>query len=237
MKSCIQLFILGLFLINCGRPDAQNTKTDLQVDNNNDKNLLKSLSHQVNDALKWMNEPVDYKFKDGTLEVSAPTRSDFFNDPQTGKIVGTAPLLYLESSGDFVATALVEPDFSSLWNAASLMVYQDSTQWIKFAFENSDATGKSIVSVVTDKVSDDANGVILKDHDAIWLRIIRKQEAYAMHWSLDGERFKMARLSSLLPAEIVKIGIEVQCPVGVSANHKIHYFSLENKTTEDLRKG
>lgn len=63
--------------------------------------------------------------------------------------------------GDFVATALVQPDFSSQWNAVALMVHIDDKNWIKFAFENSDATGPSIVSVVTKEVSDDANGMVI----------------------------------------------------------------------------
>jgi uncharacterized protein len=96
--------------------------------------------------------------------------SDYFNNPEDKTITASAPFLYLNLEGDFVARALVRPDFSSVWNAAALMVYLDSTNWIKLAFENSDATGKSIVTVVTKADSDDANGVVLEDQEKYGLR-------------------------------------------------------------------
>jgi regulation of enolase protein 1 (concanavalin A-like superfamily) len=186
---------------------------------------------------EWMNKPDSFTIENGTLAVAAPKGSDFFNNPEDQSITATAPLLFKEMKGNFIAKALVQPDFSGLWNAVSLMVYIDEMNWIKFAFENSDATGKSIVTVVTKKVSDDANGVILSEQDQVWLKLIRKDNIYSMLWSLDGKEFKMARLTSMPPAESVKIGIEAQSPVGESVIHRIHYFGLEEVTVEDLRKG
>lgn len=185
----------------------------------------------------WLNEPVEFRIEENELHVTTGSKSDFFNNPEDHSITCTAPLLYRLVKGDFVATALVKPDFSSMWNAASLMVHMDSLNWIKLAFENSDATGKSIVSVVTRDVSDDANGVILDAYDSIWLRIIRKKNLYALHWSMNGEEYKMARLSAMPYAEEVKVGLEAQCPVGESAKHTILYFSLEQITVQDLRQG
>jgi regulation of enolase protein 1 (concanavalin A-like superfamily) len=145
--------------------------------------------------------------------------------------------LFKNVSGDFVATTLAKPDFSDMWNASALMVHIDSINWIKFAFENSDATGKSIVSVVTKGISDDSNGVILNDQNSIWLRIIRKADIYALHWSKDGKDFKMARLSTLPKSDSVKIGMEAQCPIGKPAMHEFLFFSIEERTVENLRTG
>jgi regulation of enolase protein 1 (concanavalin A-like superfamily) len=117
------------------------------------------------------------------------------------------------------------------------MVYIDSTYWAKLAFENSDATGKSIVTVVTKRVSDDANGPILNDETSIWLKLIRKGDIYAMHWSKDGQHFSMARLFTLPHRKAVKVGVAAQCPAGNKATHEILYFSIEPSTVEDLRKG
>ncbi|MBW1916293.1 MAG: DUF1349 domain-containing protein, partial [Deltaproteobacteria bacterium] len=116
-------------------------------------------------------------------------------------------------------------------------VHIDSTNWIKLAFENSDATGKSIVSVVTKQVSDDANGPVLSTEDSIWLRIIRKGNTYALHWSKNGKVYKMARISSLPVSQAVKIGMEAQCPSGNGAKHEFLYFSIEQKTVNNLRTG
>ena len=186
---------------------------------------------------EWMNEPESYEVDNGTLKVVAAKETDFFNNPEDSTITSSAPFLYQEISGNFVAKALVRPDFSSLWNAVALMVYIDNNNWIKFAFENSDATGKSIVSVVTKNVSDDANGAILNDQDQIWLKLIRKDNIYSMLWSIDGENFKMARLSTMPEVESIKIGIELQSPVGEPATHEVDYLEIVKATVKDVRKG
>ena len=56
----------------------------------------------------------------------------------------------------------------------------------------------------------------------------------SFYWSVDGQDFKMARLSILPDVEMVKIGMEAQCPVGEMATHEFLHFSLERKTVEDL---
>ena len=58
-----------------------------------------------------------------------------------------------------------------------------------------------------------------------------------MLWSIDGNDFKMARLSTLPDVDSVKIGIEAQCPVGEAATHEIIYFEITKTTVNDLRKG
>ena len=117
------------------------------------------------------------------------------------------------------------------------MVYRDSSTWAKLAFEHSDATGPSIVMVVTKEVSDDANGPILNEESSIWLRLIRKGDLYAMHWSKNGRDFKMARLFALPTQGAVKVGIAAQCPAGEAARHSFLYLSIDHRTVGDLRKG
>ena len=185
----------------------------------------------------WLNEPENHTISKGELHIEAIDNTDFFIDPENKKATATAPYLYKEIKGDFVATALVQPDFKDQWNAGALFMMIDDTHWIKFAFENSDATGKSIVSVVTREVSDDANGAVLNDADQLWLKMIRKGNLYALHWSLDGKKYFMCRLAAMRNAEKVKIGVEAQSPVGETAHHKFLYFNLESKTVKDLRKG
>ena len=189
------------------------------------------------DEFQWMNQPKSHQITDGVLRITATKGTDFFNNPEDNSSTSSAPFLYKEIKGDFVARALVRPDFSSQWNAVALMVYVDGNNWIKFAFENSDATGNSIVSVVTRKLSDDSNGVILKGQEQVWLKIVRKDNNYAMLWSKDGKDFKMARLTTLPEFDSVKIGIEAQSPVGESAVHEILYFDLERTRVKDMRKG
>lgn len=207
------------------------------LDSNHPSNQLLQISQLHKSEFKWMNTPKEFDISQGLLTIQAVPETDFFIDPENNKATATAPFLYREIEGDFVATTLVKPDFKDQWNAAALLMMIDKSHWIKFAFENSDATGKSIVSVVTRMVSDDANGAILHDADQLWIKIIRKGNLYAMHWSLDGKTFKMGRLAAMPGSDIVKIGMQAQSPVGKTAHHQFLYFNLETKTAKDLRKG
>lgn len=200
-------------------------------------NQLQNLTEEELGAFQWLNKPVAVEFNEGTMSVTAPAKSDFFINPENDEISASAPLFYQEIEGDFVATALVKPDFRDQWNAGALMVHIDEANWIKFAFESSDATGKSVVSVVTRGVSDDANGVRLEAFDKIWLRLIRKGNNFAMHWSTDGETYVMARLAQMADAQRVKVGLEAQSPVGQAVTHDFLYFNVEEKTVQDLRAG
>ncbi len=234
VRNCIPLLMM-LLLLQLGCAQDKNSKSTGMAHGQN--NMLKQLTDKNLGDFKWLNEPGSFEIKEGTLKVVAEKETDFFNNPEDQKKTATAPILYKEVKGDFVAKALVRPDFSSLWNAVALMVHIDNDHWIKFAFENSDATGRSIVSVVTKEISDDANGAILKDQDQIWLKLVRKNHNYSMLWSKDGNDFKMARLSTLPNADSVKIGIEAQSPVGEAATHEIVYFEITKTTVKDLRKG
>ncbi|MEL6672815.1 MAG: DUF1349 domain-containing protein [Bacteroidota bacterium] len=226
--------ILGLWfsMLSCQPTSPPNTPAPMPGNN-----LFSGLTNQEIGSFSWMNEPQVFSFENGSLSVVALKGTDFFNNPEDSSLTATAPYLYQEVSGDFVATALVSPGFASMWNAACLMVHMDEQHWIKFAFEKSDATGKSIVTVVTRGVSDDANGVRLSKQDQVWLRLIRKGDVYSLLWSLDGQIYKMARLCAMPAFEKVKIGLEMQCPVGAPALHLVHFFGLEKKTVKDLRKG
>lgn len=200
-------------------------------------NQLQNLREENLGTFQWLNKPVAVEFSEGRMSVTAPAKSDFFINPENDEVSASAPFLYQEIEGDFVATALVKPDFRDQWNAGALMVHIDEANWIKFAFESSDATGKSIVSVVTRGVSDDANGVQLEAFDKVWLRLIRKGNNFAMHWSSDGESFVMARLAQMADAQRVKVGLEAQSPVGQAVTHQFLYFNIEKITVQDLRAG
>ena len=197
--------------------------------------ISKNFSSEYLSQFTWLNPPLSHEIKDSSLSVTVGEGTDYFNNPEDGSITASAPFLNKEIQGDFVAKALVEPDFSSQWNAVALMVYLDSLHWIKFAFENSDATGPSMVSVVTRGTSDDANGAILKDQSRIWLALVRKGGLYSMHWSEDGEQYYMTRLTQLPNAETIQLGLEMQSPVGKEATHRIHFFEIEAKSVENLR--
>lgn len=227
--------LAGLCLVSCYQTPSASQQDSIAMKPGN--NLLAESSVIAGDGLRWMNLPDNVRYDNGVMIVPTAPGSDFFIDPDNRSISASAPFVYWETEGDFIATALVEPDFSATWNAVSLMVMLDSVNWIKFAFERSDATGKSIVSVVTKELSDDANGVRLPEASKVWLRVIRKGDLYSMFWSVNGEQFLMARLTRMKSQAAVKVGVEAQSPLKKEATHKIHFFAVESATVENLRTG
>ena len=235
-KKAAHLLVIAFCTI-CIDVESSSSNRDVEQVDIESVNLLKNLSDTRMGDFKWQNKPEKIAFNKEGLVVTSAAKTDFFIDPSNAKSTESAPFLYQEVEGDFIATALVEPDLSNTWNAACVMVFVDSSNWIKFAFENSDATGNSIVSVVTRGTSDDANGVRLGEFRKVWLKLIRKNDIYSMLWSGDGKQYFMARLSKMPTAKKVRVGLEAQSPLEKEATHKFHYFSIEKKTVENLRTG
>jgi regulation of enolase protein 1 (concanavalin A-like superfamily) len=232
-QTNIHIALVYIFLLS----SFQNDILAQEMISSDQANQFLEMESGKTKGFQWLNQPKNHIISKGELQVEVEGNTDFFIDPENKKATATAPYLYKEIKGDFVATALIQPDFKDQWNAGALFMMIDDTHWIKFAFENSDATGKSIVSVVTRLVSDDANGAILNNLDQIWLKMIRKGDLYALHWSMDGKKYNMCRLAAMPNTEKVKIGLEAQSPVGETAHHKFLFFNLESRTVQDLRKG
>ncbi|NLT12579.1 MAG: DUF1349 domain-containing protein [Clostridiaceae bacterium] len=189
---------------------------------------------------KWLNETSVTTIGD-EIAIYAPAYSDYFNNPipEDGKFTepqANAPFLYKDIEGDFVIKAKVRPDFKTTFDAACIIVFQDEKTWVKAAFEKSDFDTNAVVSVVTNTISDDAKGCNIEG-DSVWLQIARVGNNFAIHYSLDGERYDMVRVFYLPVANILKIGIEAQCPMGEGGLRYFSHLSIEKKTIESLRAG
>ena len=189
---------------------------------------------------KWLNESRMIA-DDNEVVIHAPAYTDWFNNPvpEDGVIsapVANAPFLYTEVTGDFVFRAKVRPNFRTVYDACALMVIQDEKLWTKAAFEKSDFGTTAAVCVVTNGVSDDANGCNI-DQEEVWLQIVRVGDVFCTHYSLDGETFYMVRLFHLPVEKTVKVGIEAQSPAGEGGLRFYSDITLENRTVKNLRAG
>ncbi|OAJ75780.1 hypothetical protein AYJ08_03890 [Brevibacillus sp. SKDU10] len=184
---------------------------------------------------KWINE-ADITTKDNLVQLSAPSKSDFFINPANGERQLNAPFLYTDIQGDFVLRSKVSHQFLSTYDAAVLMVMESETIWAKLCLELTDYHTYSIVSVVTNGVSDDANGPSIPNKSA-WLQMARKGDTFALHYSLDGETFQMVRYFSLPVSDTVKVGIVSQSPTGEGLTSDFAFLQLERMTLHDIRAG
>ena len=60
---------------------------------------------------------------------------------------------------------------------------------------------------------------------------------FAVHYSLDGEKFDMVRLYMLPMENTIKVGIEAQCPMGQSGVREFSGLSIEKRSISNLRAG
>ena len=194
------------------------------------------------DGFLWLNES-SVTVEDGRICVDAPAESDFFcnngavsEEGITPASLCNAPFLYREVAGDFVLRVKVSHAFRDTYDSASVMVMQDLETWAKACFELTDFGTHAVVSVVTKKESDDANGCNI-DGNAVWLQITRVGQAFAFHYSLDGDRFYMMRFFSLPAGPVIKVGLLAQAPQGAGGPRYYEQLSIEQKTVKNIRMG
>ncbi|WP_127507535.1 DUF1349 domain-containing protein [Paenibacillus humicus] len=190
----------------------------------------------------WLNES-SVRFDSDRIILHAPEKTDFFCPHGTESEEGTlpesllnAPFYYTEAAGDFVMRVKVEHAFTSMYDSASIMVMKDLDVWAKACFELTDFGTHAVVSVVTNSVSDDANGCDIEGN-SVWLQVARTGPSFAFHYSLDGIHFFMMRYFTLPVEETVKVGLLPQCPTGSGGDRIYSGFVLEKKTLKNIRSG
>lgn len=185
--------------------------------------------------MKTMNQ-AQFTENQGVITLQAKAKSDFIVSPDTKQITANAAFIYEEVQGDFILQARVRHSFTSTYDAAALFAYESDNLWAKAAYECSDFGTKTVVSVMTNKVSDDANGVNLTQ-DYVWLQLLRKGDVFAVHYSLDGEYYELSRVCSLPLADTLKVGFVAQCPLGKGSVMEFSAIQMMHKTVTDIRKG
>lgn len=197
-------------------------------------NLLEAISST---SLRWENPPPRWVPLPGDgMRVPVQAQVDYFRHPSGQPTKNNAPFLWMPVRGDFVAQARVRPAFTMHGDAGALMVYHDDTTWAKLCFEATSFGTTAAVSVVTNGVSDDANGPDLAVPD-LWLQIFRSGNVFGMHYALDGQSWRRVRLFNLaVPAE-VRLGLVAQCPAGSGTTIDFLNFNVESRTVQNMRTG
>lgn len=187
------------------------------------------------DNLQWLVKS-SYERTEQGIKMYAPAKSDYFVDPFTEKATTSAPFLYQEVTGDFVFKAKVSHDFIATYDACVLLALDNEKLWAKACFEYTDLNTHAIVSVMTNQKSDDANNVPI-DNNEVWLQLARKDNVFAIHYSTDGQTFKMARLTYLPMQKTIKVGLVAQSPTGNGGMYYFENISLDYISLENIRDG
>lgn len=200
-------------------------------------NLLDNLTPAQLSNFPWAHEPQHWELlAGGGLRILVPACVDYFQDPAGKLSADSAPYLWMPCEGDFVAQAHVRHAFLNTYDAGALMVRQDTQHWAKLCFEATDFNTRAVVSVVTNGMSDDANGVDVNVSD-IWLQVARSGNLFAMHYSLNNRDWRMVRYFPLALSASIQIGLVAQCPVGKGATIDWLALNVESRTVGNMRAG
>ena len=188
-------------------------------------------------AFDWQVAPADWTVGlDGTLHIVAGRRTDLFIDPAGGPAQLGAPRLMTDVDGDFQLSAHVKADLQATFDAGALVLHAADHCWVKLALERSPQGQGMVVSVVTDGLSDDANGRVITG-DGVWLRISRIGAACALHASDDGVHWDLVRHFALAAPDGLTAGFLAQSPTGEGCAATFDGFQYVAQTLTDLRDG
>ena len=195
--------------------------------------MLPTIPH----TLHWETPAVHHAVNaDGALVMSAGPRSDHFIDPRGAVSITNSPRLLGTPDATFLLSAHAHGELIATYDAAVLMLYVSEHSWAKLCLELSPQGEPMIVSVVTNGLSDDCNSVVLASADA-WLRVAGLGNAFAFHYSLDGETWHFVRHFTLHERANLRAGFSVQSPTGEGCTVTYSRIRYQPVALEDLRSG
>lgn len=165
--------------------------------------------------IQWKNHPKYWQIQPGgCLVIEAGPKTDWFTDPAGHPPSDNAPAaLFAPGDENFMISDRVAVDFTTTFDAGVLQVREADSIWAKLCLEYSPQKQPMIVSVVTRGVSDDCNSQPIDDRQ-VYLRIMRKLDIFAFHFSRDGRFWHLVRYFTLGPLSDMHIGFSSQSPNG-----------------------
>jgi regulation of enolase protein 1 (concanavalin A-like superfamily) len=145
-------------------------------------NLFKNIiGRNIEQKFSWINEPLNWIFKDNRLIIQAQASSDFFIDEEGPSFRHSAPFLYTYAKSDFELTTKVDVDMRYNYDSGCIMIMLDMKNWAKLCYEYW-LNEPSIVSVVTKTISDDCLSLKIGKVKP-YLKVLRSGNCFGFHQS------------------------------------------------------
>jgi len=187
--------------------------------------------------LAWVVPPASWSFSGGELIVMAGPKSDLFLDPRREYSVNNSPRALFQPAENFLLSGRVSVAFLADYDAGVLMIYGSDDRWAKLCFEYSPSKKPTVVSVVNNGLSDDANHAELESEE-VFLRVAGLgKNTYAFHYSTDGRSWHLVRYFSLPSREGCRVGLSVQSPTGAGCRVVFSDVKYEVRKLTDIRSG
>ena len=142
---------------------------------------------------------------DTGLRIAPSVDTNLFIAPGENESIANAPMVLFASEGDFTLKAKISAQLAGIYDVGALVVFADEQHWAKLCFENSFKREATVVTVVKRERSDDANSETIAS-PFVYMTIARRGNEYTMHFSRDGQQWRLARHFQLLIPSGVRAG-------------------------------
>ena len=223
-SRCELLLLLALVLSGCGAPAQVPAGGKLTL-----KGVPSSLQLEF--------APKDFKIIDGAaLRMTTAGGTDIFVSPHDAYAKDNAPRALFKADPEFIFSSKVKCDFKTKYDNASLVVYESPKHWIKLAYQNNYYSKPSLVTIVTNEHSDDAQGFYLEG-DFVYLKIHGHGQAFWLYYSLDGKSWVPIRAFRLYHNGNLRVGFLVASPAGPDCSGEFSDITYAPISPKDLWQG
>ncbi len=166
-------------------------------------------------SLHEFNSPIYIEVKnDSSIILTSRGNTNLFNNPGGNFSKQNASMLLFHPDSNFIFTAKIQADLKEIYDVAALVLYQNQYKWAKLCYENSVKKKPTVVSVVTNKYSDDCNSIETKNN-YIYYAIVKKGNEISFHCSFDKDRWSLIRHFNMnFDDEKLQIGFAVHSSKG-----------------------
>lgn len=189
--------------------------------------------------LRWTGSASRADIDGESLVLTAKAGVDWNSDAVTGMVVDAArALVFTPPPGDFTLSARVAVEsHRTVFDAGALVLHSDRDHWAKLCFESAPDGTPMVVSVVTDRWSDDANHAEAP-REGVHLRLSRVGAAVLFHRSLDGDHWGLVRQFRPSATREFSVGFLAQSPTGPGCRARFDGIRLTAESLgEHLRDG
>jgi len=159
--------------------------------------------------------PIDFKvLSDHAISMTAGKETDLHNPADGSYLRHNAPKLLFTPDLNFDFSARIKPSFENQFDGGAILLYSDEENWAKVLLEyigNKPILG---ISVIKDKITDDA--YFVPNGKEVYLRVTKKGKVFNFLTSPDGKQWTVIREFVYHKPQNLKIGFYAQSPIGNS---------------------
>lgn len=170
--------------------------------------------------------------------LTSTKETDYFIEPAGAYEKANAPLLLkkIDNTKPFTFITKFTAAHKVKYDAGMAFIYVDEKHWVKFAHEADERMNTRIVTVKTDRSSDDNNHEIVKEK-TVYLKISSDTKQVGFYYSTNGTVWNLVRIFKNEFPQTIYVGVGTQSPAGNGNKTIFEKTEFLNSAVMDFRTG